>query len=230
MRDWFRVSTGKLFVVFVTTGVLLRTITTIVAGNGILTPWRVGGDAPFYVRLASNIASGFGFAYIGGPTAFRPPVYPLLLAGQIKIFGPFAFLATRVIQLFVGLATAWLCARISSRMFDKERGRAALVTALFLPTLLIFPTELMTECLATFLVALFFDCILLNPALPRWSTAVVLGLTVGLSTLLRFNMAALGLVALFALGRGMDWPLAWRRILLMTAVAALVIAPWLIRI
>src|SRR5258708_19847371 len=88
MRDWFRISTGKLFVVFVTTGVLLRIVTTIVAGNGTLTPWRVGGDAPFYVRLASNIASGSGFAYAGGPTAFRPPLYPFLFARLLKISLP----------------------------------------------------------------------------------------------------------------------------------------------
>jgi len=153
----------------------------------------------------------------------------LLLAGLIKIFGRSALSAMRVVQLCVGVATAWLCARISSRIFDNEKGRAALVTALFLPTLLIFPTELMTECLATFLVAVFFDCILQNPALPRRSTTVVLGLTVGLSTLLRFNMASLGLVAIFALARRMDWPLAWRRILLMAAVASFVVAPWLVR-
>jgi hypothetical protein len=153
----------------------------------------------------------------------------LLLAGLIKIFGRSALSAMRVVQLCVGVATAWLCARISSRIFDNEKGRAALVTALFLPTMLIFPTELMTECLATFLVTVFFDCILQNPALPRRSTTVVLGLTVGLSTLLRFNMASLGLVAIFALARRMDWPLAWRRILLMAAVASFVVAPWLVR-
>jgi 4-amino-4-deoxy-L-arabinose transferase-like glycosyltransferase len=229
MRDWFRISSGKLFIVLVAAGVFLRVVTTIIAGNGIFTPWRVGGDAPFYVRLASNIASGFGYAYFGGPTAFRPPVYPLLLAGLIRIFGQSAFFGMRVAQLCVGVATAWLCARMCSRIFDEERGRLALVIALFLPTLLIFPTELMTECLATFLVAMFFDCLLLNPALTRRSTAVLLGLTVGLSTLLRFNMAALGFVALFALGKGMDWPLAGRRMLLMTAVATLVVAPWLVR-
>jgi len=87
----------------------------------------------------------------------------------------------------------------------------------------------MTECLATFLVALFFYYILLNPGFSKWSTVVVLGLVVGLSTLLRFNMAALGLVALFALFKKMEWPRAWPRMLLMTAVAGLTVAPWLVR-
>jgi 4-amino-4-deoxy-L-arabinose transferase-like glycosyltransferase len=224
-----RIHPDKLFLALVTAGVFLRVLTTILAGNDIFTPWRVGGDAPFYVRLASNIAGGKGFAYYGGPTAFRPPVYPFFLAGMMRLFGHSALFATRTVQFGAGLATAWLCARTASRIFGDQAGRVALVIALFLPTLVALSTELMTECFATLLAALFFDFILLNPALSKWSSAVFLGLIVGLVTLLRFNMAILGLVALAALAARMEWPRAWRRMCLVTAAAGLVVSPWVVR-
>ncbi len=224
-----RFPSGKAFLFLVIGGVLLRVVTTILAGNDIFTPWRVGGDAPFYVRLATNIASGKGFAYYAGPTAFRPPAYPLFLAGMMRVFGKYALIATRIVQFGAGLATAWVCARTTSRLFGEQAGRVALIVALFVPTLVAFPTELMTECFATLLTALFFDFILSNPVLSKWSVTVFAGLVVGLACLLRFNMAILGLVALAALARGMDWSRAWRRMCLLTAVAGLVVAPWIVR-
>ncbi len=224
-----RLPPSKLFLVLTVAGVLLRVTTTIIAGKGIFTPWRIGGDAPFYVRLASNIVQGRGFAYYSGPTAFRPPLYPLFLAGMMGLFGPWALLATRVVQLGLGLATAWVCARTTARIFGEQAGRIALVFALFLPTLVALSTALMTECIATFLAALFFDLILMNPALSKWSSAAFLGLIVGLATLLRFNMAILGAVALVALIVGVDWPRVLPRMCLLTAVACLVVAPWVVR-
>jgi len=104
-----------------------------------------------------------------------------------------------------------------------------MVVTLFLPSLVGLSTELMTECFATLLTALMFDFILANPALSKWSTTVFLGLIVGLETLLRFNMAILGPVAVTALAMQLDWSQAWRRICLITAVAALVVAPWIVR-
>jgi 4-amino-4-deoxy-L-arabinose transferase-like glycosyltransferase len=224
-----RVQPNKLLLALATFGVLLRVVTTIWAGNGIETPWPAGGDALFYVRLASNIASGRGFAYYGGPTAFRPPLYPLFLAGMMRLFGDSALFATRIVQLSAGLVTAWLCKRTASRIFSEEAGGIALVIALFLPTLVALSPELMTECFATLLAALFFDFILLNRALLKWRTTVFLGLIVGLATLLRFNMAILGLAALAGLATGLDWPQAWRRMCLLAVVAGLVTAPWIVR-
>lgn len=220
---------GKLFLALATGGVLLRALTTILAGNGVYTPWRAGGDAPFYVLLASNIAGGKGFAYFHGPTAFRPPAYPFFLAGMMHVFGHFALFATRLVQFAAGLATVWVCARTASRVFGDRAGRTALVIALFLPTLAVFPTELMTECFATLLAALFFDFVLLNPALSKRSSSIFLGVIVGLATLLRFNMALLGLAALAALALTLEWRLAWRRMCLLTAVAGLLVAPWVVR-
>src|SRR5712692_4946354 len=85
----------KLFLLLAVAGVLLRVASTLIAGNRLTTPWRVGGDSEFYVRLASTVANGMGFTYAGQPTAFRPPLYPLFLAGMMKLFGDPYRLATR---------------------------------------------------------------------------------------------------------------------------------------
>lgn len=218
-----------LFLGLTAIGVLLRVGMAIWAGNAVVTPWRIGGDARFYVLLGSNLAAGKGFAYYNGPTAFRPPLYPIFLAGTMRLFGAGALRAARMIQLGAGLATVWVCARTASRIFGASAARFAVVIALFLPSLVGLSTELMTECFATLLTAMFFDFALLNPALSKWSTAALLGLIVGVETLLRFNMAVLGLVALGALALQLDWSQAWRRMCLVTVLAGLVVAPWVVR-
>ncbi len=276
----------KVFLALVTTGVLLRLISTLVASTRVTTPWRVGGDVEFYVRLASTVAHGGGFTYAGLPTAFRPPLYPLLLAGMMKAFGNAFPLPVRCLQCAVGLATVWLCGRIAARLFGQAAGRVALLIGLYFPTLSVFPTELMTECLATFLSAAFFYFILGNQGVltragepipergtgtrtrerielsvcsgglrpPQLSiskrrrsetaaTASIfshlripvalwcagLGGVIGLATLLRFNMAILGPIAVCAI----VWKVGWRRALpqvaLLTAVAALIVSPWIVR-
>ena len=226
-REWLL--SDKLFFAFVAGGILLRLLLTVFAGGGVFTPWRAGGDAPFYVQLASNVACGKGFAYYGGASAFRPPLYPLFLAAMMRLFSSSAFLVIRALQFAAGLVTVELCARTTLRMFGYEAACVARVIALFLPTLVVPTTELMTECFATLLVAMFFNSILFNPALSKRSTAALLGLIVGLATLLRFNMAILGVVALVTLALGAKWSQAWRRMCLLIAVAGLVVAPWVVR-
>jgi hypothetical protein len=56
--------------------------------------WEVG-------RIARALATGYGFAdpFVGhtGPTAWSPPLYPLLLAGVFKLFGVYTPLSAWVI-------------------------------------------------------------------------------------------------------------------------------------
>jgi 4-amino-4-deoxy-L-arabinose transferase-like glycosyltransferase len=215
--------------VLVSGGVLLRTATTLIAGNRIMTPWRVGGDAPFYTALASNLAHGLGLSYAGQPTAFRPPVYPIFLAGLMELFGAHFAIVARLLQFAVGLIAVWLCWRLASRLFGERAGWAALLVGLYFPTLSLFPTELITECFATCLTAWFFWLTLENPRLAENRTALYLGLIVGTATLLRFNMAILGPVAALLIYRAVGFRCALPRVVIIAVISIAMIMPWIIR-
>lgn len=218
-----------IFVLLTVAGVVARVILTLVADNKMLTPWRVGGDAPYYVRLASTVFQGMGYTYGHQPTAFRPPLYPFFLAGMMTVFGTYFAEATRFLQCAVGLVTVWLCGAMATRFFGGGAGRMTLLLALYFPTLSIFPTELITECFATFLTAAFFWLALENPHVSEGRTALCLGLVVGFAALLRPNMAIFGPIAAWiVVGKG-RLRTTWQSVGVLALVAGAIVAPWTIR-
>ena len=219
----------NVILTLVMAGILLRLILTLIADDRMTTPWRVGGDAEFYVNLASTVAQGMGFTYAHQPTAFRPPLYPLFLAGMMEVFGDAYLLATRLLQCAVGLVAVWFCWRTATRIFGEEAGWATLLIALYFPSLAIFPTEMMTECFATCLVAGFFWSALDKSHLFGRSTAMYLGLVVGLATLLRFNMAILGPLAAWMMVRTAGLRRALPNVAFLALVAGAIVAPWIVR-
>src|SRR5205814_345932 len=72
--------------------------------------YALAGDAWDYHRTAASIASTGHYPTsldgpAGGPTAFRPPLYPLFLAGVIKVAGDDHVLtAARLAQALLGVA------------------------------------------------------------------------------------------------------------------------------
>ena len=77
--------------------------------------WRgeVGDDVDLYRALAAGLLAGDGFAdpATGVPTAFRPPLVPLLYAALGNV-GP----AIMAFQALAGAATAGLTVRLASRL------------------------------------------------------------------------------------------------------------------
>ena len=81
-------------------------------------------------RIARALVTGYGYAdpFTGhsGPTAWVPPLYPLLLAGVFKIFGVYTAASAWVILTINSIfsaATALLIYEIAARCFQKT-GRA----------------------------------------------------------------------------------------------------------
>ena len=118
-------------------------------------PLGADGDALQYDALGWNLAQGRGFSLETQapfvPTMFREPLYPAWLAMLYRLVGHrpdlvpwfqvFLFAATSVATYFLG---RWL--------FHEAVGRwAGLATACF-PTLANYPSYLLTETLATFLL------------------------------------------------------------------------------
>lgn len=85
------------------------------------------GDPADYERWAASLASGHGFpstsiASPGTPSAFRPPGYPLALAGVYELVGVHP-LAGRVLGAALGVLTVGLQAMLGRRLGGVDHPR-----------------------------------------------------------------------------------------------------------
>jgi 4-amino-4-deoxy-L-arabinose transferase and related glycosyltransferases of PMT family len=82
---------------------LARTYHVRLANDHFQFAWEMG-------RIARALANGYGFAdpFAGhtGPTAWSPPVYPLLLAGIFKLFGVYSNASALVILIINSIFSA----------------------------------------------------------------------------------------------------------------------------
>ena len=202
--------------------------------------FRPVADPAEYDRYARALADTGSFPGSGlpveGPTAYRPPAYPLFLGALYEVFGP-SWTAARLVQALVGTLTVALTGLLALQLFGRSVALAALALgAVFLP-LATVGASLLTEPLLVPLV-LGAVCATLHarsaaqPA--RW--LVLAGALAGLATLTRPNAALLVVpLALGALqgvrpsayGAGVRRR-AWAPVVVVLA-AVLVVAPWTVR-
>ncbi|MHC4877840.1 MAG: ArnT family glycosyltransferase [Planctomycetota bacterium] len=196
-------------------------------------------DRDAYLAIAENLMAGNGFCSVTGyPTAFRPPLYPLLLAGCLAIGGKLVIAAVHIALGTATVALTWLLARRTG--FSERAGLlAGLLTAVD-PLLLEHGTQPMTETLFTFLSTALL-CVLTSPAGTSLQRPVLSGVLLGLAGLCRPSIWAFVLLWLtFAIGsaavqrlrrcsRGEREPLSWRPAAALLATALLVVSPWAVR-
>ena len=208
---------------YVAAGVIL------IRGTGMLAlNQKLDADVDQYRQLAENLRQHHVYGRQGKgeihPTAFRPPLYPLLLAGT----SPDGTVGRRqviILHLLMAIASAWimiLLARASGL------GQASWLAGLLVtvdPILFYQSTQLMTETLATLLALLLLFALLRSGEgrEPRWMLAA--GTIAGLAILCRPTFLA------FA---GLAWLLLavrrrWKPMMLFSAAAAVVLVPWIVR-
>ena len=194
-------------------------------------------DSGDYDRHATAIAAGTGypdsvFAAAGGPTAFRPPVYPYLLGGVYVVAGEHGILAGRVLGALFGVLVVGLLYLLAAELLGSRAGLIAAALAAFWPPLFLLNAALVTEPL---FLALVLAAVLLTLRYRKdhslWAVAAG-GACCGLAALTRSN----GLLLFVAIGVGLVFfsGLRPRRgDLLATATLAiaalLTVAPWTIR-
>lgn len=125
-------------------------------------PGELNKDRDAYLGIARAVAAGDGFSTPGSarPTAYRPPLYPLLLA---PISGTDQLWLRAAFQVALGTATVlltWAAARSltatpssPSRHSVRWTPRIAAAVVALDPLLLLYTPQMMTETLATFLTA-----------------------------------------------------------------------------
>ncbi len=208
---------------YVAAGVIL------IRGTGMLAlNQKLDADVDQYRQLAENLRQHHVYGRQGQgeihPTAFRPPLYPLLLAATSPD-GTVGRSQVMILHLLLAIASAWimiLLARASGL------GQASWLAGLLVtvdPILFYQSTQLMTETLATLLALLLLFALLRSGEgrEPRWMLAS--GTITGLAILCRPTFLA------FA---GLAWLLLavrrrWKPLMLFSAAAAVVLVPWIVR-
>ena len=144
-------------------------------------------DPDNYLPLASSLAHGEGLSWNGRPTAYRPPLYPILLAPLVKFGDERPLLGIALLHLALGAATVALTARTAQRweLCEVRVAAAALIVACD-PVLVWQSRFVMTETLGAFLVALaLFE--VAHPGLPG---SLKGGVCLGLAALCRPSLLA----------------------------------------
>jgi 4-amino-4-deoxy-L-arabinose transferase-like glycosyltransferase len=187
-------------------------------------PPPLTGDAADYARHAAAIADHgsypqSGIAPPGGPTAFRPPGYPLVLAAVYAALGREE--APRVVGAIVGTAAVGLLGLVALWLFGRRVALAAMGLAAIFPPLIMVSVATLAEGLFVALVLAALACALAFRRAPeRIGWVLAAGALAGAAALTRTN----GLVILVPLLLAIP-----RRRLVLLAAALVVIAPWSIR-
>ncbi|HWK25856.1 MAG TPA: glycosyltransferase family 39 protein [Solirubrobacter sp.] len=179
-------------------------------------------DALDYDRHGVSIATGHGFALsYGRPTAFRPPAYPLLVAGVYEVVGtgPSRIEAARLANAVVSTGIVALIGLIAFQLWGRREARVALALgAVYVPQILI-AQAVMSEPLFVLCLLGAVACLLRSRA---WPWVLAAGVLTGLAILGRANAVLLLLPLAFA-ARG------WRPALVLCVAAGLTVAPWTVR-
>jgi 4-amino-4-deoxy-L-arabinose transferase-like glycosyltransferase len=208
------------------TGVVLATIDTPL----VLDPADWSGHG-------WHIASGQGMpdsnrAPAGGPSAFRPPGYPVFLGAVYWAVGVEADPVARLVQALLGTVVVGLIGLIALRLWGKRVALIALGLAAIAPPLVVLSTALVSEGVFVPLVVGAVAAALeaRRSSHPRrW--ALLVGFLVGLAWLTRTN----GAVLLLPLGLAL-WttkprlrPSSLVAPALVVLAAVLTVTPWTIR-
>lgn len=204
-------------------GILLRLGFVLAAGNRAAPPWSAGGDVAAYVTLAGNLLHGRGYSYSGEPTAFRPPLYPILVAGSMALARDLWPIALRLAQFLLGLGAIFLGALIAKKTWGMEAGRGAALLLLWCPTLIYVTSTVSPGIVAAFLVAGIFYYLVRNLK-NDWRPAIA-GVWIGLSTLVQQVSPVLGIpfVVLYLRRR------SFRSLGIILLASAIVVSPWALR-
>ncbi|HJT34000.1 MAG TPA: glycosyltransferase family 39 protein [Pirellulales bacterium] len=190
---------------------------------------QLARDPDGYRALAENLlATGvFGNGLV--PTAYRPPLYPLLLAGCLKLAAN-STVAIAVLHFVLGVATVVLTMVLARQWRLDSFGPLAGILVACDPILLNQSTLVMTETLAAFLSVAALSLVTAAAGLRSGRIAALAGGVVGLAALCRPTFL-LWLVALIV---GLAWSAdVWRlRFRLGGATllgAAITLLPWAAR-
>ncbi|HVV99388.1 MAG TPA: glycosyltransferase family 39 protein [Planctomycetaceae bacterium] len=191
-------------------------------------------DRDAYLEIARHIVAGEGFS-LGEPphpTAYRPPLYPLVIAALFACGG--TAYALGAVQVILGTATVLLAGRVACRFGGNSARLAAGALVAVDPLLLQYTAQPMTETLAAFLATGWLAVLAVRSdetPLLRWQ--IVSGVLLGLGVLCRpIFLVVAGLFALLELvarGPGITSSRRFQRIGILFVAVGVTLLPWIAR-
>jgi len=204
--------------------VLLALLIRVAYAGLVLGDHQPRSDAHHSHDLASSLAAGDGFALQfpfpddqPQPTAFRPPLYPLVLAGAYTVFGDRIEVA-QGLNVVLGVAVVVLAAVVAGRLAGRRAGLLAGVLASAYPPLVANDGTSLAEPLS-------LGLLLLGVLLLLDERVVAAGAVTGLQVLTKPSAQGLALV----LATWILWRWGWRRALSFAVPVVLVVLPWVVR-
>ncbi|WP_437202701.1 hypothetical protein [Planctomicrobium sp. SH664] len=198
----------------------------------------LGDDRDYYIAIAQGIQEGRGLSIPGGtlPSAYRPPLYPLLLAAIPEPVRPQGIAVLHLTVSVLAALLVWGTAR--NLLLGRWESWWAAAFYCVDPLLLRYCVFPMTETVSAFLVALLMVLLTWQPR-RRFSNRTrrllqpfLAGLAFGACVLCRPTFWSFGgLYALFWVwheSRQMSENLG-RRLVLGTLGVAVLVVPWLVR-
>lgn len=142
-------------------------------------------DAVDYDTLAYNLYLGNGYCYFKGePTAFRPPVYPLFLAGIYKLFG-YNHVHVKYTQALIHALTVLLLFLTGKQIVDRRVSFiASLYISIYQP-FLYANNMILSEPLFVFLVTMTVYLTVLITRGNHYTPSMLVGITSALAFLCR---------------------------------------------
>jgi len=206
---------------------LLARVAAVAWARGRFPP---AADGLYYHTLASRIADGLGSTWLwpdGKVTyaAHYPVGYPAILSLVYRFTGP-SVVAAGVTNAVIGAAGVLAVYRLALQATRPRWALAAGLAVALHPALVMYTPAVMTEGVTASLLALAAW----GASLRARRGAIVLGLVVGVATLIRPQSLILApAFGLLAVARAAPFTARVRRALLATAVAIAVCAPWSLR-
>jgi len=193
--------------------VLVRVFVVVASGDNIHTIEDF--------QIATHLAEGSGFTFHPelGPTAYKAPAYPALLAGIIVAVGTSAApLAIALLQAIVGGLSVVLMYRIVRTITSSETSAVVAACLLaFHPSYVVYPRVLEPTLWTVALSMIVFLALQQR----QWVRA---GIVSGLVVL--FQPVAIGVLLVLAV---MHLRRSWRPVVTIVCCAALVVLPWTLR-
>lgn len=184
-------------------------------------------DPDQYLALARSVADGHGLTLNGRPTAYRPPLYPLLLAPGIWLEGDQPRAWALGWNLALGLACVAACHLAAVRWGLSSPGIAAAgLIAAADPVLAAQGRSVMTETLSAALVAATLAALASGRSLRSLALA---GLLAGLAALSRPSLLPACLLISAAIAAHRPSRASLTRASVFLATVAAVLSPWAVR-
>ncbi|HEY1349763.1 MAG TPA: glycosyltransferase family 39 protein [Ktedonobacteraceae bacterium] len=209
---------------------LVRLVYNLTVAQGYIPEF----DAHFYNDIAIHLAAAHCYCLQGSlPDVSRAPLWPWTIAAIYTVTGIHNFYP-RLFLCFLGAGTCILTYLLARDIFSRRSALLAGMLAALYPGLFIYDGWLYSESVFTFFVLGFTYALYRLQRGPHIGWMIACGLSLACASLTRPNGISLLIIVVIWAGvmlrtRTLSWRQATQIVLTISALSAILIAPWTLR-